>query len=109
MHLIDGDPFDIEGAANEEITFVMTDGTVDQVITVLDGVDQVLKKGEKKTFTVTPGPKRRLLVTYIFKAQSGEFYESRVTGSAGGDVSIDKAKQVPNQADHSRSYSFKVA
>lgn len=109
MKLKGGDPFDIQGAANEEITFVMTDGTLDEVITILDGVDQVLKKGETKKFNLTPGSKRRLLVTYIFKAQSGERYESCVTGSAGGDVSIDKANQVPGMADHSRSYSFEVS
>ena len=109
MKLKGGDPFDIQGAANEEITFVMTDGTLDQVITILDDADQVLKKGETRKFNLTPGIKRRLLVTYIPKGPSDDWYQSRVTGSAGGDVSIDKTKLVPGLADHERSYSFEVA
>ena len=108
MRLKDGDPFDIEGDDGEVITFVMTDGTVDEVITNLDGVQEVLQKGETRKFNLSQGQKRRMLVTYIFKANSGESFESHVTGKAGGQESVDMFQQVPGMADKSRLYFFEA-
>jgi hypothetical protein len=106
MRLKDGDPFDIEGEDGEEITFVMTDGTVDEVVTNLDGVKEILKKGEKRTFNLQKNKQLKLVAIYVFKASSGEFYETHVTGKPGGDESVDKFQQIPKMADNDVIYRF---
>ena len=106
MRLKNNDPFDIEGDDGEEITFVMTKGTVAEVVTNLDGVQQILKKGEKRVFTLKKGKQRELVATYPFKASNGESYETHVTGKAGGQESVDSFKQIPDMAENSVGYTF---
>jgi hypothetical protein len=106
MRLKNGNRFRIQCDDPETITFVMTDGTVDEVTTDLDGVEKILAQGEELTFEVSKDNPRRLTVTYVFKANKGEEYETEVSGSGGGDVSLDKHKQLENEASKSRRYSF---
>lgn len=106
MKLKNGDPFDIEGDDGEEITFVMTNGTVDEVVTNLDGVQEILKKGEARKFNLQKGKQRKLVVTYAFKASSGEWYETHVTGKPGGQESVDKFTQVPDMDENTVGYRF---
>lgn len=107
MKLKNGDPFDIEGVDAEEITFVMTAGTVAQVIANLDNVQHILNKGQPLKFKLDQGKQHTLLATYVFRANSGESFETHVTGDEpGGDTSVDKFNQVPNLAQKSRSYTF---
>lgn len=108
MKLKDGNPFQVQCDDPETITFVLEKGTVDKVTTDLDGVGKVLSKGEPLQFVVSAGNPRRLTVTYVFKANQDEFYESSVTGSGGGDVSQDRHEQLPNEASKSRRYRFDV-
>jgi hypothetical protein len=106
MKLKDGDPFDIEGDDNEEITFVMSDGTVDEVITNLDGAKEILKKGEARKFSLKKGKQQKLVAIYAFKASSGESYETHVTGKPGGEESVDKFTQVPDMDENTVGYKF---
>jgi hypothetical protein len=106
MRLKNGDPFDIEGEDGEEITFVMTAGTVDEVIANLDGVQHILKKDKELKFNLDSTKRQTLLATYVFKANQGESFETHVTGNPGGEESIDRFNQVPNLAQKSRRYTF---
>lgn len=108
MRLKNDDPFDIEGDDNEEITFVMTAGTVDQVVTNLDNVQEILQQGQARTFKLAKGQTRRLVVTYSFKATNGEAYETHVSGKPGGDESVDKFQQIPGMDENSVGYTFKA-
>lgn len=107
MKLRDGNRFDIEGNDGEEITFVMTDGTfVDRVTTVLGGVERDLGLNQALKFSLKKGVPRRLTVVYVFQANSGGAYETHVTGSGGGDKSIDQFSQIDDQATMARVYTF---
>jgi len=108
MKLKNGDPFDIQGKDGEQITFVMTEGTVEETTTNLDGDVQILKQNEPRKFTLQKGKKRKMAVIYVFKASSGESYESHVTGEPGGDQSVDKFDQVPGMADNQVIYRFEA-
>ena len=106
MDLIDGNRFRIRGKDNEAITVVMTDGTVGKVTTDLDGAPRVLAKGEKLVFNLEKGKRKSLIMTYVFKAPSDEFYETQVTGSQGGASSVDKHEQGANETEKTRAYTF---
>ncbi|HZF11132.1 MAG TPA: hypothetical protein VFE33_20260 [Thermoanaerobaculia bacterium] len=108
MRLKNGNRFRIECEDPETITYVLGPGTVDKVATDLDGQAQMLARGEELTFDVSKAQPRRLVVTYLFKSNSGESYEATVTGSAGGDDSVDDFQQHPNEASKSRRYTFDV-
>jgi hypothetical protein len=84
----------------------MTSGTVDEVTTDVDGVQKILQKGKARTLTLQKGTRRRLIATYVFKSNTGENYETHVTGDPGGDESVDDFEQVTGQADQERRYTF---
>lgn len=109
MKLRNGNRFLIACDDGEFITYKLTDGTVNEVVTVLDGERQVLPKGQALRFKMKAGTTRRLTVTYTFRAKQGESYIAKVTGSvAGGDESVDDFKQDPNEKSMSRTYRFSV-
>lgn len=106
MKLIGGDPLNIQCEDKETITVAVTDGTVEKIATDLDGVPGTLDKGDGLSIKVQPGKRRILVMTYPFKANEGESFETKATGDQGGDVSIDKYKQKVGEASKARMYTF---
>lgn len=109
MRKVGGSNFTLQGRAEELVTVLVVDGTVDEVVADLDGVETILHKNQPLKFKFDKDHQRVLYLTYNFKADSGEWYRTSVTGDPGTDVSIDDYHQAGSEASRTRRYTFDVA
>jgi hypothetical protein len=106
MQIRNHDELDLVGANDETITVTITvadNGVVNNY--VLNGKPW---PGGSFVLDRTVAPVFKLLVSTIYKGDSGGRCEITVTGSGGGDVSVHDEVQAPGEVFDAAMYKFTI-